>query len=178
MSIKFAILGFLSWMPLTGYELKKLFADSELFHWSGNNNQIYTTLVQLHNENLVTKEVQHAESGPSSKRYTITDEGMAELKQWVLSQPELPQIRNSFLTQLAWADLLSSEELDRLLAQYEEEVYVKLLMLREQSQRKLVLPERTVREAALWQAIKGNQLSFYETELSWVQRLRQEMVSL
>jgi hypothetical protein len=39
MSIKHAILGFLSWQPSTGYELKKLFAESDTLSWSGNNNQ-------------------------------------------------------------------------------------------------------------------------------------------
>ncbi|RPI32756.1 MAG: DUF4180 domain-containing protein, partial [Chloroflexota bacterium] len=41
MDIKFAILGYLSWRPFSGYDLKKLFADSAAFYWSGNNNQIY-----------------------------------------------------------------------------------------------------------------------------------------
>jgi hypothetical protein len=33
MSIKYAILGFLSWQPYTGYELKKLFAESDTLSW-------------------------------------------------------------------------------------------------------------------------------------------------
>jgi DNA-binding PadR family transcriptional regulator len=50
MDIRYAILGFLSWQECTGYDLKKLVTSSPAFHWSGNNNQIYTTLVNMHKE--------------------------------------------------------------------------------------------------------------------------------
>ena len=176
MSIKHAILGFLNWRPMTGYDLKKHFAASETFHWSGNSNQIYTNLVQLHNEGLVSKEVQDQDSGPSRKVYTITPEGQDALHQWLLTPPELPQLKNGFLAQLAWADQLSSAELDDLLAQYEDETSVKLRMVQEQAERKSSpLPRRTPRERQLGNMIGAYWLSFYQHELDWVRRLRQEM---
>lgn len=175
MSIKYAILGFLSWTPLTGYELKKLFVESTMLPWSGNNNQIYKTLVELHHDVLVTLEVQHQDSHPSRKIYTITDKGRSELRDWVLSSPEPPQLRNSFLIQLAWADQLESGELDTLLERYEAEVSTQLSMAREQQQRQTHSPQRTTREAYLWQMIAENQIAFYESELAWVRRLRREL---
>jgi PadR family transcriptional regulator AphA len=175
MSIQYAILGLLSWEPLTGYDLKKRFAESEILYWSGNSNQIYKALVELHQEKLVTREVHDQESGPSRKVYTITDKGRSKLRQWVLSAPELPQLRNPFLVQLAWADQLDAGELDTLLGKYEEEVHVKLLMLREQVQRNPLVPERTPRETYLWGMITENRLSFYAFELDWVRRLRREL---
>jgi DNA-binding PadR family transcriptional regulator len=175
MSIKYAILGFLSWTPLTGYELKKMFAESTTLYWSGNNNQIYKTLVELHREGMVTLEVQHQEDHPSRKIYTITEEGRSELRQWVLSTPEPPQLRNSFLIQLAWADQLRADELDALLEQYEAEVAVQLAMAREQKQRNQHSPQRTPRETYLWQMIAENQIVFYESDLNWVRKLRREL---
>jgi len=175
MSIKHAILGFLSWTPLTGYDLKKLFADSLTLHWSGNSNQIYRALVELHEEGFVSLEVQYQDNHPPRKIYTITDQGLAELRRWVLSAPELPQLRHSFLVQLAWADQLSTEELDALLEKYEEEVTVQGLMLREMRQRNESSPQRTPRETLLWDAITQNWISFYEHELNWVRQLRQEL---
>lgn len=172
MSIKCAMLGFLSWMPMSGYDIKKLFVDSETLYWSGNNNQIYKTLVELHEEELVTKEVQYQEDHPPRKIYTITDKGRQVLKQWVLSKPELPQIKGSFLVQLAWADQLQTSELDGLLRQYEEEAQVELLMLRERQQRQPIAPNRTERETYLWRMITENRILFYENELNWVQQVR------
>jgi DNA-binding PadR family transcriptional regulator len=174
-TIQYAILGFLSWRPFAGYDLKKIFADSAAFHWSGNNNQIYTTLVQLHREGLVTSEVQHQEHRPSRKVYTITAKGLSELKEWLLSAPELPEIRNSFLVQLAWADLLEPDELDTLLEKYEHEVQMQLLMYEEQQRRGSVNPARTPRETHLWNMIAENYLAVYRNELAWVRRLRREL---
>jgi PadR family transcriptional regulator AphA len=172
MSIKHAILGFLSWRSLTGYDLKKLFADSEFFYWSGNSNQIYRTLVQLHREGLVTREVEHQESYPDRKVYTLTEEGRAALRAWAASAPELPELRHAFLVQLAWADLLPPEELDDLLQAYEDQVRAQLLICQEQERRGEIDPARTGREAYLWRAIAGSWIGFYEHELAWARGLR------
>ncbi len=178
MPLQYAILGFLSWQPLTGYDLKKQFAAWETFPWSGNNNQIYTALVQLHRAALVSKEVEQPEHGPARKVYTITTAGLAALRQWLLSPPELPQVKHLFLAQLAWADQLAPEELDELLGVYEEEIYVKLLMVQEQAQRPSDAPQRTPRERYLWAMIQQNWRSFYEHELAWVRQVRQEVQAL
>lgn len=175
MSIQYAILGFLSWSPLSGYDLKKRFAEWEFLYWSGNNNQIYRALVELHQNGLVSQEVQHQDSLPSRKIYTITEKGLAALREWALSPPELPQLRHPLLIQLAWAQMLDSEELDTLLGAYEEEVQVKLLMLREQAQRRPTTPNRPPRETALWDKIAGRWLAFYEQEWDWVRCLRAEL---
>ncbi|MBN2533337.1 MAG: PadR family transcriptional regulator [Spirochaetales bacterium] len=175
MNIKYTILGFLSWRPLTGYDLKKLFIDTIFIYWSGNNNQIYRTLVQLHHEKLVTNEVQHQENGPTRKIYTITEKGLSELRIWVQSTPELPQLRNSFLIQLAWADQLGPEELDTLLKKYEDEIHVQSLMYHEHKKRNLVNPARTKRETYLWSMISDNVIASYEHELAWIRTLRKEL---
>jgi DNA-binding PadR family transcriptional regulator len=172
MNIRYAILGFLSWRSLTGYDLKKIFVDSPFIHWSGNNNQIYKSLIELHRAGLVTNKVEHQEKSPSRKVYTITDKGASELRRWILSSPELPQYKNTFLIHLAWADQLEPSELDALLDKYEHEIYMQLLMCQEQKKRRLVNPARTKREAYLWDMIAENRILAYESELAWVRTLR------
>ncbi len=191
MSIDYAILGLLSWRPLTGYDIKKMFAGSAAFYWSGNNNQIYTTLVKLHENGLVTREVEIQEDSPSRKIYSITPKGKAELQKWLLSEPEPPQLKNTFLIQLAWADPLSPEDLDRLLGKYEAEMQMQVSMLQAQKQQKNADPSgkirdayinaaqaRTPREAVLWTMIQQNWISFYENELKWVRSLRKQLSAL
>ena len=148
MSINYAILGFLSWQPMTGYNLKKMFSEAAAMHWSGNNNQIYKALVQLHQDGLVTQKIEDQESGPSRKVYTITSKGLTALKLWTMSEPELPQVKNTFLVQLLWADQLNESELDEVVGRYEEEVRVRLLMVQEQKQRQAVFPGRAGRHRA------------------------------
>jgi len=176
MSIRYAILGLLSRQPLTGYDLKKLFAEAETFYWAGNNNQVYRTLVDLHKAGLVTQEVHYQEDAPVRKVYTITTAGRDALREWLRTPPGLPQVRNHFMLQLTWADQLNDADLDTLLARYEEELRVKGLMLREQSSRSLSLPPQTERGQLLAAHITARWLEYYRQELAWVQDLRRELL--
>ena len=175
MTIKYAILGLLSWKPFTGYDLKKVFANSTALYWSGNNNQIYKALLQLRSEGLVSDEVQHQDHSPTKKLYTVTEKGLAELKAWVISVPEPLEHRNTFLIQLAWADQLNGSELNTLLDKYEEEIKMQVLMQQEKERRGTISPQRTEREVYLWSKISGNLANHYQIELYWIRKLRMEL---
>ncbi len=175
MSIEFAILGILSWRPSTGYELKKIFEDSSFMHWSGNNNQIYKALIKLEHEDLVVSRLIHQDSAPSKKIYTITADGLKELKEWALSTPEAPEIKKSFLLQLAWSDALNDKELKELLSSYENELKLQLIMQQEKKRRALYSPNRTPREALIWDRIHDNIISTYQSELAWLYETRQKL---
>lgn len=176
MSIKFAILGILSWKPATGYELKKIFEESTFMYWSGNNNQIYKALLQLQDDELVTSEVIHQDSSPSKKIYTITEEGLKELKKWIMSSPEAPEIKKAFLVQFAWSDILSDQELNELLTNYENEIKAQLVMQQEKSRRALHSPDRSPREGLIWELISENIISTYHNELNWILKVRQRLM--
>jgi PadR family transcriptional regulator, regulatory protein AphA len=185
MSIEFAILGLLSWSPLSGYDLKKMFVDSVALYWSGNNNEIYKALVELHKNGLVTRETQYQENRPPRKVYSITEKGLEELRKWVLTDPKVAHIKHTFLIQLAWADRLSLTELDELLTKYEGEVQMQLLISEDQihpvqdtleglsrESCRYLTNARTTREAFLWKSIMENWANYYRTELEWVRNLR------
>jgi PadR family transcriptional regulator, regulatory protein AphA len=179
MSIEYAILGILSWRPSSGYDLKKMIEGSTALYWSGNNNEIYRALVNLHDQGLLSKDVQPQENLPARKVYTITKKGQEELKKWVLSKPALPQRKHSLLIQLAWADSACADELDALLQEYEDEAMMETLLSSAQGQRKAGRPgyldvsqARTRREAYLWSMILENWSNYYQNELNWVRSLR------
>lgn len=169
MSIEHAILGILSWQPSTGYELKKVFEESSFMYWSGNNNQIYKALIKMQEEELVTSEVIHQESSPSKKVYTISEKGLKKLKTWVLSSPEVPESKKTFLVQLAWSDILSHQEINECLSRYENELKLHLALQQEKARRSLHSPKRTPRESLIWEMISENIISTYSHELNWVQ---------
>jgi DNA-binding PadR family transcriptional regulator len=182
MSIRHAILGFLSWKPFTGYELKKLFADSASFYWSGNSNQIYGALILLHKEGAVSIEIQQQAKYPAKKVYALTDQGREELRTWLLGRPELPDFRDLFHIQLAWAELLDEEEVQALCSSYGELLENEILMRREMERRegegRGKGPVRSLREALIWRRIAEGRMAALEAELAWTRSLSAELLAL
>ena len=173
MTIEFAILGFLSYEPLTGYDLKKRFAGSDLLHWSGNSNQSYPALVALRQAGQVAQTVEQPPRGPARKVYALTEAGRAALREWLLATPDPPTLRHPLLVHLLWADQLTPPEQADLLARYEEELNIRLLMLREQARRQPA--EQAVRP--LREAAQRRWLAVFEEELAWIRELRAELAA-
>lgn len=178
MDLRSTILGLLSWKPFSGYDLKRIISDSDIFYWSGNNNQIYKSLIELQEEGLVTHAVQVQASLPAKKIYSLTPAGEAELRRSLLADPEAPELRKGFLIQLAWAEILSDAEITTLLGKYEDEVANRLAMQQERAARLVARPDdspaRSNRERYLWKRIAENSIAAYQAELDWVRLVRQE----
>jgi PadR family transcriptional regulator AphA len=175
MNIKYALLGLLSRQSLSGYDLKKQIVDSTTLYWSGNNNQIYKTLVELDSQGLVTYQLIVQQGLPAKKIYSITPKGLAELKDWLLSLPELPEIRSDFLIRLTWADLLSDEELQEQLEKYQHDVLVELSMEKEKARRSLQKISSSTREACNRTMIDQRVIKFLENELDWIENLKKRI---
>ncbi len=177
MDLRSTILGLLNWQPLSGYDLKRIIANSDIFYWSGNNNQIYKSLIALQQEGLVAYEVQVQESLPAKKIYSITEAGRAELCRSLLADPEPPEHRNGFLIQLAWAEDLSDEEVLALLEKYEAEIENQMRMRQAQAADTAGRPERSPREKYLWGRIFANRIAAYQAELEWVRQTRRGLIA-
>jgi len=173
MSIEYAILGMLDWRPMSGYDIKKIFAEPTALYWSDNNNLIYRTLIDLHKKDLVSCEIHYQEERPPRKVYTITAKGAAALQDWLRSDPLLPSIKHPFLIQMAWAGSMDLAEIERLLGAYEEEIYMHLLIYREKVARGQESPRRSARETYLWERIHANRITYFENELNWARTTRQ-----
>jgi len=174
MELRSTILGLLSWKPASGYDLKRIISDSDLFYWSGNNNQIYKSLLELQKEGLVTHQVELQESLPAKKVYSITEKGLYELYLSMLAIPQAPDLHKNFLIQLAWSEILSDEEILRLLETYEGEIASRLLMVQEQARQSDSHPNRSDRERYLWKRIDENLIHSYQAELDWIRQTLQE----
>lgn len=176
MDLRATILGLLSWKPASGYDLKRVISESDLFYWSGNNNQIYKCLIELQKNELVSYQLILQESLPAKKIYSITEKGLFELRQSLLTDPEVPDLHKSFLIQLAWAEILSDEDIVTLLEKYEEEIANRLRLYQGQAARlDSNSPNRSNREKYLWKRIAVNFINAYQTELDWVSQTRKEL---
>lgn len=98
-----AILGVLAYGPSTGYEIRKLLLETTSHFWRESYGQIYPSLEELHEENLIDV-VEHQTTGRESRRFAICEAGTAELRQWIRS-PEVvfKPGRNELLLKLFFA---------------------------------------------------------------------------
>lgn len=174
MDLRDTLLGLLDQKPSSGYDLKRIIADSDLFYWSGNNNQIYKVLLEMQQEELVTFEVQTQPSLPSRKVYTVTEKGRRTLRASLLKEPELPELHKNFLIQLACADNLTDEELSGLLEGYENEVQAGLDLARGLAERATRQSENT-RSSWLNLKIRENFLRTWQAELDWARSVREDL---
>ena len=172
MDLRDTLLGLLDQKPSSGYDLKRIIAESDLFYWSGNNNQIYKVLLELQQEGLVTYEVKMQTSLPAKKVYTITEKGRLVLRESLLKAPEAPELHKSFLIQLACADGLTDDELLALLHHYEAEVQTGLDLARGLAERAEKADGQS-RHRWMNQKIRDNFVLAWKTELEWAQSIRE-----
>jgi DNA-binding PadR family transcriptional regulator len=115
MSLKHAILGFLSFSSFSGYDLKKAFDQSVRHFWPANQSQIYRTLAELDAQGLVEKEVIPREERLDMKIYSITPAGRQELHRWLSTPLPEGEMREPFLIQVYFGGLLNDDEVVHLL---------------------------------------------------------------
>ena len=86
MSVRHALLALLSEGPKYGLQLRQEFEARTGQVWPLNVGQVYTTLQRLERDGLVESE---DEGGDGPQRgFHITDEGAAELAQWLRTPPD------------------------------------------------------------------------------------------
>ncbi len=128
MSLPMGLLGLLNYLPMSGYDLKKMFDDSIHFFWAAQTSQIYRELKKLENNGDIGSEMEASSKGPYRKVYSITDQGRETLTNWLTSPPD--QIKEDVRNELNLRILFSSElgftkpieQLKQQLALYEQEL--------------------------------------------------------
>ncbi len=111
MSLEYAILGFLAYKPLSGYDLKKKFDNSVQHFWSADQAQIYRTLARLAEQGLAEVEVVEQSQRPDRKVYHITPAGREELRLWLAGPVPSHDSRSASLVQIFFSGQLSDEQL-------------------------------------------------------------------
>jgi DNA-binding PadR family transcriptional regulator len=111
MSLKHALLGFLSYAPMTGYDLKQHFDRSIYYFWNAKLSQIYPALSKMEDEGWLTMEVEYQEDRPNRKVYHITEAGREELRRWLREPVDVAPIRDAFLIRIFFGGKLENEEM-------------------------------------------------------------------
>lgn len=156
MSLKFAILGILNAMPMTGYDLKHQAFDATVRHfWPADQSQIYRTLGNLQNGGLVTMTMERQEDRPDRKVYTITDAGRQELNTWLQSDQQLPILRDPLLVQLFFGQEMPRATLMQVVSEQ-----LRAHQERQTAFAQIPIPPRESRPADRWLALQHLTLDF------------------
>jgi PadR family transcriptional regulator AphA len=95
----FAVLGFLSIAPMSGYQMRQLMQKSTAHFWSESDGQLYPMLAKLATHKLITAETSETDRR-EKKIYTITALGKVELNNWLMQAAETNSVRNEFMLKL------------------------------------------------------------------------------
>ena len=121
---KYAILGVLTLMPGSGYDIKKFCDRGISLFWNENFGHIYPVLKQMELEGLITKKSEQNEGKPDRNVFYITQQGRDELTGWLAQPVEQAPARLELLLKLYFAKNVPAQnilqELERLQKMYEK----------------------------------------------------------
>jgi DNA-binding PadR family transcriptional regulator len=115
MSLDHAILGFLNYEPMTGYDIKKMIDISVSHFWPAVQSQIYRTLSRMEQDGWLAEETIPQPPRPPRKVYHLTDEGREELFRWLNEPQPLAETRLAWLIQIFFAGRLDDAQVLSLL---------------------------------------------------------------
>lgn len=106
-----------AWGPCTAYVIRKVFLDSLSPYWSGSAGAIYPLVARLEARGLIEARVE-ARGARSRKELTITPDGLAALRSWLLPLPEWTGFVpvDPVRTRMFFLSALSPEEQEAFLA--------------------------------------------------------------
>src|SRR5438477_12961179 len=104
-SLRHALLGVLKDQPLTGYDLIRHFQGTVGFLWSAPQSQIYPELRRMEAAGLVKALIAPRGRRAQKRIYSVTDDGMAELRRWATDYMPLPAQRDPIVLKAAFFDL-------------------------------------------------------------------------
>lgn len=170
MSLKHAVLGFLSVSPMTGYDLRKHMDASVQHFWPADQAQIYRTLNSLAADGLVEVETVPQESRPDRREHAITAAGLTELDRWLAEPATYTPTRESFLVRLFFVGRLGLDATRAVLEQRAADAR-DLRALLEQIRLASLPAGSPSLEVRLRLATLDNGIAHARAELSWAEDL-------
>ncbi|WP_327141629.1 PadR family transcriptional regulator [Nocardia sp. NBC_01327] len=114
MSLRYALLGLLADHPASGYDLLQRFKKSLASVWPATQSQIYTELTKLADSALISVS---DEGARGRKEYTLTDEGLAELRHWLTETAPKRVARNEMLMRVFFLGAVSQAQARKYLSE-------------------------------------------------------------
>lgn len=116
----FAILGLLSWRPMSGYDIKKVVEMALSHFWSESYGNLFPTLERLVEQGFATRTPAPTEGGRPKYLYSATAKGRRAFEQWIQEPSDDPQVRNEMLLKFFLTARRSAKESIRLLESFRQ----------------------------------------------------------
>lgn len=167
MSLSHAIMTALLDEDLSGYELAKRFDVSLGFFWNASHQQIYQTLKQLHQDDLVSAIDIDQQGKPNKRIYALTDLGLKNLDTWVLGETRVKPAKDELLVKLY---NVGRSDLKQILIHIENrrnDYVSRLVLYRKIESRQYLDPENLpLNKKGIYLALKAGILQT-ETSIGW-----------
>lgn len=116
MSLRYALLGMLADEPASGYDLLRRFKSSLAEVWPATQSQIYTELTKLAD----TGQIAVSDAGARGrKEYSITEDGLAQLRHWLTETTPKRITRNEMLMRVFFLGAVSTAQARKYLSDIE-----------------------------------------------------------
>jgi len=118
----YAILGFISKRPMSGYDIKKVLERTSKWYWAESNAQIYPILKRMEEKGCLESHVDETSGARKRRIYQITEKGLDKLKTWLLQPVEPSTYRNEFILKINMGQHLSKEQLVQQVEHFHERI--------------------------------------------------------
>ena len=174
MSLKHALLGLISYQPMTGYEIKQFFDSSIAHFWNAELSQIYPALKALEDSAYVIKHVEVQENRPNRKIYEITDAGREEFLRWMRTPTPPAGLRDPFLIKIFLGTELPVEDtlvlMRRQMEEHQKVIAFSETVLRERIAHAVAHEKFTTKHALYWTLTLEMALAYRRAYVDWCER--------
>jgi DNA-binding PadR family transcriptional regulator len=174
LSLKHALLGLISYQPMTGYEIKQFFDSSIAHFWNAELSQIYPALKALEDAEFVIKHVEVQENRPNRKIYEITDAGREEFLRWMRTPTPPAGLRDPFLIKIFLGTELPVEDtlvlMRRQMEEHQKVIAFSETVLRDRIAHAVEHEKFTTQHALYWTLTLEMALAYRRAYVEWCER--------
>jgi len=171
---KYAILGLLHYMPMSGYDIKKMTDNNISNFWQENYGHIYPVLKQMEQKDLVEFRKMESAGSPPRKVYNITEKGRNEFQKWLKEETEPLKIKSELLLKTFFGEFTSPHSIIERLKEEKEFQKNKLLEYEQILQHIESLPKER-NYSPFWALTVKNGIFYAKGQIQWCEESIKEL---
>jgi DNA-binding PadR family transcriptional regulator len=170
MSLAHAILVSLADCPKSGYDLARKFDGSVGFFWKATHQQIYRELTKLDDLGWISAQNIEQAGRPDKKLYSLSEEGINQLKQWLCQPCELAVTKEELLLKVFAGYLVEPQTISKEIKRHRQ-LHVEKLAIYQNIEQQYYQKPQSLSQAGKFQYLTLLRGIGFETEwINWCDR--------